>query len=1206
MNEASPARRRPRVLKRIAAGTALALGAALLAYPGAAGAQTTAVDCAALGDNPMASGMSGALDAATACGVEVRVTGRSNPYATVYATPEGRVHLAATADPVHEYRNQGFLDATLTSGGTTLNQTYSLWSFHLAHTDPAAPLVDTMNGSLEWGEDIPEPSYSGTTAVYDELADGLDLVVDVDVASAGLRFTAADADAWNALATGLSVEDPASVDVLGGALAIDSSYYSGAESTTPFTVRDAVGTVTPATLAMDAEGNLAVGLPEDALESAVFPLSLSTQWAYADANLNDWGAVTSASPDLALYRGEGGLDEPYFEAAGQAGDAITGTYCDGLVDPDCAEAATAASYWKFNWPNLDLAGFLPAVSLDFSFPVADATFRVDAAEGTDCAAPELTLSDGYSTGTSWADRPAGLGTAGSGACESGTAVYDVTDSIAETWADSDLASAVSFAMADSADAARFDGGSARFDVYFDIVGFRYTGAATTICGHSLSTAPAVSDSSPTYAEFLVNTWRPESLDLGLTWTATFSDALTGETVLTTDPVDVAVGSSPAFTLGSLPDGKYEVVYDFAADPVDFEYRSTPCYLVVDTSAPDLSVTVEDVPHYVGDSVEVKVSLEDAGFPDGVSTLTVDCYYDDTCGRNWPRTITTGTALTFDVTPAEGDNLLNLSVRDRAGNGDYVQLNLRASYDRNDFDRDGYQDLVAVRESDGKLLLHLGNGDGTFDSPITLATGWNKMDVVMAGDLTSDGNPDLLARDTATGTMYTYPGKGDGTLGTRIKVGSGWNAMGLFTSGDDYSSVGPNSGSPDLLAVRKSDGKLFYYPGLGNGTFGTPTAIGSGWNTMDSLTSVGDMGLDYQNDLLARDSRTGTYYRYTDYGHLTFEDHVALPKTSDGIPITNRIYTEIAAAGDQDGDGYIDLVAVDSRTGELVLNPLTWVRSPAAAETAVATGWGAIHLPTADSNRTYDYNGNGATDVVVRRGSDGKVYFYSGNGSAGFGNIGSWGTDLKNLNLIETAGDFNGDGFADVIGRVASNGSLYLFPGNGNGGYDYAARTRIGTGWNSMSAIVSGQDFNSDGKVDIVAREKSTGYLWLYPGKGDGTLGARVKIGTGWNSLRDITSVGDLDHDGHADIITVKSSDNCMYFYGGRGNGTLKAGVQIGCGWSTMDNIAAVGDFNGDGHTDWIARRKSDGKVYLYKGDGKGDYSGTAVIATGWTWANAIA
>ena len=57
----------------------------------------------------------------------------------------------------------------------------------------------------------------------------------------------------------------------------------------------------------------------------------------------------------------------------------------------------------------------------------------------------------------------------------------------------------------------------------------------------------------------------------------------------------------------------------------------------------------------------------------------------------------------------------------------------------------------------------------------------------------------------------------------------------------------------------------------------------------------------------------------------------------------------------------------------------------------------------------------------------------------------------------------------------------------------------------MSAIVS-VDFDLDGDVDLLAREKATGYLWLYPGKGAG-FAARRKVGSGWTQFTSISSPG---------------------------------------------------------------------------------------------------
>jgi hypothetical protein len=50
---------------------------------------------------------------------------------------------------------------------------------------------------------------------------------------------------------------------------------------------------------------------------------------------------------------------------------------------------------------------------------------------------------------------------------------------------------------------------------------------------------------------------------------------------------------------------------------------------------------------------------------------------------------------------------------------------------------------------------------------------------------------------------------------------------------------------------------------------------------------------------------------------------------------------------------------------------------------------------------------------------------------------------------------------------------------------------------SMTAIVGVGDFNGDGHPDLVGRD-AAGDLWLYPGNGAGGFRAAVKIGRGWN------------------------------------------------------------------------------------------------------------
>jgi Domain of unknown function (DUF1906)/FG-GAP-like repeat len=191
------------------------------------------------------------------------------------------------------------------------------------------------------------------------------------------------------------------------------------------------------------------------------------------------------------------------------------------------------------------------------------------------------------------------------------------------------------------------------------------------------------------------------------------------------------------------------------------------------------------------------------------------------------------------------------------------------------------------------------------------------------------------------------------------------------------------------------------------------------------------------------------------------------------------------------------------------------------------------------------------------------------------------------------GDFNGNGWSDLITRDPA-GSLYRYPGNGT---SFGSRTRIGSGWNGMSAITRLGDFNRRGHEDLIARERATGALWLYPNNGVG-FSRRVRLGSeGWTDRREITAVGDLTGDGYGDLVAVQTSTGRLILYPGRGT-TLAPRRLLGTGWNAMSELTGVGDFNRDGRGDVLARHAATGDLWLYKG------TGTALgprvrIATGW-------
>lgn len=175
------------------------------------------------------------------------------------------------------------------------------------------------------------------------------------------------------------------------------------------------------------------------------------------------------------------------------------------------------------------------------------------------------------------------------------------------------------------------------------------------------------------------------------------------------------------------------------------------------------------------------------------------------------------------------------------------------------------------------------------------------------------------------------------------------------------------------------------------------------------------------------------------------------------------------------------------------------------------------------------------------------------------------------------GDVTANGWSDLVTVSPPTGLVTVHAGNGT----TTTRTQLLSRWRGIDAVTRHGDFNRDKRDDVIAREKSTGHLWLYPGTGSG-FGARVRIATGFTAMREITAVGDLTADGNADVLGVNAA-GALLLYPGRGT-SLGAPVTLTPnGWDALDELTGVGDVDGDGVTDLIARVKATDELRLYPG-----------------------
>ncbi|WP_435608187.1 FG-GAP-like repeat-containing protein [Streptomyces sp. C10-9-1] len=263
-------------------------------------------------------------------------------------------------------------------------------------------------------------------------------------------------------------------------------------------------------------------------------------------------------------------------------------------------------------------------------------------------------------------------------------------------------------------------------------------------------------------------------------------------------------------------------------------------------------------------------------------------------------------------------------------------------------------------------------------------------------------------------------------------------------------------------------------------------------------------------------------------------------------------------------------------------------------------------PAGSSTDFADMNGDRRSDVLVRD-TAGRLWFLPGDQSGRLVGSGGW----NGMSALTRHGDFSRDGREDVLAREASTGRLWMYPGSGNGGF--TSRKLIGvSGWNSMTHITAFGDLTGDGRSDLIAVQKSTGKLYLYPGTASGGLGSRKLIGAGgWNSMNTLLAMGDTNGDGHPDLYAREAATGRLWLYPGR-TGGVSARKLIGSGgWNSMKDLVAV-DENADGHPDLLATTRSNwlseecrgvGCQLIYAGRGTGGVAAGVVVDDDWHGLN---
>ncbi|MFF8610063.1 FG-GAP repeat domain-containing protein [Streptomyces sp. NPDC015346] len=326
--------------------------------------------------------------------------------------------------------------------------------------------------------------------------------------------------------------------------------------------------------------------------------------------------------------------------------------------------------------------------------------------------------------------------------------------------------------------------------------------------------------------------------------------------------------------------------------------------------------------------------------------------------------------------------------------------------------------------------------------------------------------------------------------------------------------------------------------------------------------------------------------------------------ADGAPTVTKVAatgTPVAAGVEIEQVHVPDVAHLDQTGGKVTLG-WTLSRTDALLDvtlTHVATGkefTTRVNAPATGSLFGYTWDGTiGGVDAPNGKYAvEAEATLLDGTGEPAYQ---GW---LMTVSRTHNPHDYGDNGSTDVLARDAS-GVLWrddLRDRPVDGKVQTAQRTRVGTGWQTYKQIEAVGNLAGNEVGDLVAVDGS-GYLWHYLGKGDGTFAARARVGSGWGVYNKITGGSDLNGDGRSDLLATDTS-GVLWFYKGTGSATAPFAprVSLGGGWGIYNQLTALGNITGTAAGDLVARDK-EGVLWLYQGNGKGAFSARVRVGGGW-------
>lgn len=622
----------------------------------------------------------------------------------------------------------------------------------------------------------------------------------------------------------------------------------------------------------------------------------------------------------------------------------------------------------------------------------------------------------------------------------------------------------------------------------------------------------------------------------------------------------------------------------------------------------------------------------------------------------------------------------------------------------DVNKDGFADILIAayngthgENQEGVVYLWYGSSSGLGDSGTPANADWKAesnqnfahfgKSLGCAGDVNRDGYHDIIIgapnysnSENSEGAAFVWYGSTTG-LGDN---GTPGNADWSYESNTDSAFLGESSGAAgdvngdlysDIIvgAPGTSKGNVYVFHGSSGGPSLTPDwsveggSFTSGFGS--SVGTVGDVNGDGYFDIII-----GAYMVSGGAAYVFLGSDTGLGTTADwqagGAQQDSQFGKWAGTAGDVNGDGYSDVIIGapqykinNKQEGAAFVwfgsrDGLGEIGGPSNADWMLNVRQNYTSFGTSACTAG-DVNGDGFSDIIVGapgymsgQQSEGAAFCFYGSGRGPARNF-SWKKEGvqpdDNFSIsVNSAGDVNGDGFADVIvgadlydNGETDEGGVFVFYGSENGpgaAADWMAQSNQASCLFGHSAGTAG-DVNGDGYDEVIIGAPScnngnagegAAFVWFGSATGLGDSGAPANAD--WMAESNyidasfgvsVGTAGDVNADGYADIIVGadgygngEAEEGAAFVWHGSASGLGSSGTPANADWMGESNfahaayglsVATAGDVNADGFSDVIVGAEKyyswfmeleEGAAFVYYGSSWGLSSTPGWMAEG--------